>query len=720
MGPLFFIVALTAGPEILKSANISWPNWITTLIAAVGGGALLILTPLLDSRLNLINQDTEQSAIEAQVQDAALQRLIGTSGDLPLIRDVKERGLFGIHPAIELPPDADPSLSPDLPTYVSRDIDANIHTALRAKSTNGGFLLLVGRAASGKTRCAYEAVKSVLGEWRICMPPNEQALTELVEAGTDLTRTVIWLDEVQRFLGVDKLKLETVRRLISNAEQPVIIIGTIWPEEYARLRSPITSESDEDPYQDARGILEIADRFEVSSFTNSENERAASIAEADPRLKEAVTHDSINVTEALAAAPELIYRWKQPDNALGIAVVRAAIRARLCGHPSPVPRQVIEEVAATLMTGQQRALAPENWLDGATEWACQPVRGASALLAPYAAKVGSLDGYTVSDVVLQHVRDTSQGSNPFADDAPSRALIEAATPLACLSICIAAFEAKDKGWAEAAGVRAATSGEKYAFWIMASFCEKWGEKEKSAKWWLAGAETGDSASMAIAGINFFRDGDHEKAIYWLSKASEDGSSSHMGALGTVLLHIGEDDQGEYWTRRAAEAGSNTAMGILGARLLRSGDRKQAETLLRKAVDSGSETSKADLGFLLVQNHETDTEGLSLLREAARAGSLRAMVGVSLFLVERGDHEEAEEWCRKAADTGDSHAMAALGVILRDQDGRGQEALNWLDRAAGEGNVIAMKELARILRSRDDEEGAQRWEGRISQLDGPDS
>jgi len=41
---------------------------------------------------------------------------------------------------------------------------------MTAHRESGGFLLLVGSAASGKTRCAYELVHDMLADWPMFMP----------------------------------------------------------------------------------------------------------------------------------------------------------------------------------------------------------------------------------------------------------------------------------------------------------------------------------------------------------------------------------------------------------------------------------------------------------------------------------------------------------------------------------------------------------------------
>ena len=72
--------------------------------------------------------------------------------------------LLGVHEVISVPG------APDdvLPQYVLRDVDATefgIRARVAAAAQRGGFVLLVGGSSVGKTRCAFEAVKTLLPDW---------------------------------------------------------------------------------------------------------------------------------------------------------------------------------------------------------------------------------------------------------------------------------------------------------------------------------------------------------------------------------------------------------------------------------------------------------------------------------------------------------------------------------------------------------------------------
>ena len=104
---------------------------------------------------------------------------------------------LGVHAAISVPgvPDEVP------PEYVPRDVDAaefGVRAKVAAAAQRGGFVLLVGGSSVGKTRCAVEAVKALLPDWWLVHPAGPAEVAALAAAPSP--RTVVWLDELQRYL----------------------------------------------------------------------------------------------------------------------------------------------------------------------------------------------------------------------------------------------------------------------------------------------------------------------------------------------------------------------------------------------------------------------------------------------------------------------------------------------------------------------------------------
>ena len=63
-----------------------------------------------------------------------------------------------------------------------RDVDAaefGIRAKVEAAAQRGGFVLLVGGSSVGKTRCAFEAVKTLLPDWWLVHPAGPAEVTAL-------------------------------------------------------------------------------------------------------------------------------------------------------------------------------------------------------------------------------------------------------------------------------------------------------------------------------------------------------------------------------------------------------------------------------------------------------------------------------------------------------------------------------------------------------------
>ena len=137
---------------------------------------------------------------------------------------------LGVHAAISVPgvPDEVP------PEYVPRDVDAaeyGVRAKVAAAAERGGFVLLVGGSSVGKTRCAAEAVRALLPDWWLVHPAGPGEVAALAAAPPP--RTVVWLDELQRYLDGEHGLTGGVVRALLNAPHPAVIIGTLWPDRYA-------------------------------------------------------------------------------------------------------------------------------------------------------------------------------------------------------------------------------------------------------------------------------------------------------------------------------------------------------------------------------------------------------------------------------------------------------------------------------------------------------
>jgi hypothetical protein len=222
------------------------------------------------------------------------------------VRDADPRRL-GVHASIQVDP-----LATDLPTYVPRDLDLELHTPLTAaRDHGGGFVLLVGGSSVGKTHALVEAVPAVLGEWWLTHtdPTDPAALADLAAAPP--LRTVIWLDELQRYLtDPGRLSAGRARALMAAGG---MLVATLWPNEY---HAPVQQAPDP-PDRDLLGlahIITVPDQFSVN-----ERAHAQTLTGGDARLRTALGNPDAGVIQVLAAGPELVRRWETADAPYGTA-----------------------------------------------------------------------------------------------------------------------------------------------------------------------------------------------------------------------------------------------------------------------------------------------------------------------------------------------------------------------------------------------------------------
>jgi hypothetical protein len=214
---------------------------------------------------------------------------------------------LGVHAAISVPgvPEEIP------PEYVPRDVDDaefGVRAKVAAAAQRGGFVLLVGGSSVGKTRCAVKAVSALLPDWWLVHPAGPAEVAALAKAPTP--RTMVWLDELQRYLdGEHGLTGADVRALL-NAPHPAVIIGTLWPDRYTVYTTP-PATGGADPHAREREVLDLAAVIRIDpAFSTAEQDRARTAAGRDPRLRIALESAGYGLTQTLAAAPQLVARWE--------------------------------------------------------------------------------------------------------------------------------------------------------------------------------------------------------------------------------------------------------------------------------------------------------------------------------------------------------------------------------------------------------------------------
>jgi len=376
------LALLGGAPAVLAAAGVKSP-W------ALGGAAVVAAVVV---GFGAVAQDSYTRHVQRRDERVFSIRdgcLVLADGSLPKVRDITDPVRIGVHKAAPAPArPGDGTGTPrdeDAPAYVPRDIDEE----LREQLTAGGFLLLVGDSTAGKSRTAFEAMAAALPGHLLIWPASRDAVPAALAHAAESPRCVVWLDDLERFLGSDGVTVAQVNRLLVGGKQHRVILATIRTAERQRLLSEGAGTSAEahQMLRENHLVLVQARDIRVSRmFSGPELDRARGLA-GDRRIAEALAHSgAYGIAEYLAAGPELLSDWEDArdssdgQHARGAALVAAAIDIRRAGHTSPIPRALLEQVHERYLEEPGHAGAWCEPLPDAWAWATMRRRATTALL----------------------------------------------------------------------------------------------------------------------------------------------------------------------------------------------------------------------------------------------------------------------------------------------------------------------------------------------------
>jgi len=579
---------------------------------------------------------------------------------------------LGVHPAIVV----QGASEDEPPAYIEREIDSGdggLRGRLAEAARRGGFLLVVGGSSVGKTRSAYEAVRAVLPDWWLVHPADPGEVAALRDRPP--SRTVLWLDEIQRYLDGQQGLTAGVMRALLNARDPVVIVATMWADTYTGY-TVLPEPGEVDRYGRERELLDLARVIRISpDFTEAETARAnAAAAAGDLRLQVALATSGYGLTQILAAAPLLVARWEDAKTAAPYAwaVLTAALDMARLGVRTPLSTELLSAAAADYCTGQQQANAPGDWLEQALEYATRKLHGAAAPLSPVSAGMTKIAGYTVADYLLQHcVRlrrtDTIPPStwdgllDQIQDPGDARRLASSAVCRLLYRYAIPLYH------------RAIDAGDKDAAWPLADLLVRCGALDELRAW----ADDGNKHAAERLAEVLAEHGDLDE----LRARAKAGDTHALHRLIDLLAERGDVYELGAW----ADAGDEHAAERLATVLAERGDLDQ----LRARADAGDERAAERLAAVLAVRGDLDQ-----LRIRAEAGDTDALLRLTNLLVQRGEFDIAIQILRRQADNGVDYAARRLARLLAEHGN-----LDELRARASIGDIVAIRLLARLLAER---------------------
>jgi eukaryotic-like serine/threonine-protein kinase len=383
--------------------------------AGVGAGIVTLAAGVISGQLtNAINRRVDFS-------EQLTKGIFMPGGRLPLVKQVSDPIPIGVHPAplhkaaAGLPAD-------QVPAYVSRDRDASLREALRESA----FTLLVGDAAAGKSRAAFEAMQAVLPRHVLIAPSTAQDVAAAAAAARTLRKCVLWLDDLQVFLGDGGITRKDVAEVLAGTGHHRVILATMRAIDESRLTDG-SGEPGGILMRVGQTVTEQARyRFYIERlFSATEKERAQELAGRDPRIADALGHaDRNGVGEYLAWGPQLFNQWQDAwtrgNRPRGAALVAAAVDCRRAGFTGPLPRPLLEDLHTGYLDRRGGiTLSPER-LELAWDWALKLRESGSAPL-----QLLGDDRYDVFDYLVDEFR---RREGEIAPETAARAALRQAGP----------------------------------------------------------------------------------------------------------------------------------------------------------------------------------------------------------------------------------------------------------------------------------------------------
>ncbi|MGH4017726.1 MAG: trypsin-like peptidase domain-containing protein [Pseudonocardiaceae bacterium] len=346
-------------------------------------------------------EDHQAPRWRASVDPGALT----AAGVPPRVGDVQDLSVFGVRGGSS-------SARGPILGYLDRDKDGELDAAL-ATARGGGrrVVLVVGDSAAGKSRSACEAVRRdpLLRSWRMVVPSPDGGMSRLANAELGWHDTVVWLDDLDKYLG-QGLDLGTLRR-VRDAAATVMVVATMRASQLQARQGNLA-----DPAWDLLTDDAQVTRVDLDAAL-SDGELAAAHAQIDDHALLGALDAGVGLGEWLVAGPELMKRLHN-GTGLNQALANTVIAWYRTGLQQPLAEHDARRLWADTLPPalRQRLLARHDddrdaLFREASRWVCEPVIARD--LYEQALVIRSTDGYVAHDYVVdQTVRDSQRPAVP--------------------------------------------------------------------------------------------------------------------------------------------------------------------------------------------------------------------------------------------------------------------------------------------------------------------
>jgi tetratricopeptide (TPR) repeat protein len=375
-------------------------GWLTQASLAVAAAVATFLGIVFRDQL------TDAMKRRAEFKYELTKATLTVDGQLPQVKDMADPISLGVHPASlrESGQEAGVARGDRVPAYIERDIDPELRQALGSS----GFVVVTGEATAGKTRTAFEAMRTVLSDHLFIAPTDCNHMAAAVEQAKNERHCVLWLDDIEAYLALcGRLVRKAIVELLAGPNHHRVVLATLSATDESRL-TDVTQDNGQ-LIRVSQAVLDQADRrVEVARiFSANERARGRRLADTDPRLADALSHaEKYGIGEYLACGPQLFREWERAwargNRPRGAALISAAVDCRRAGFTAELPKALLTELHTFYLDRKGGSDRHPELLDEAWEWVTRLRVSGSAPLNLARPDHYELFDYFVGEVTRRH------------------------------------------------------------------------------------------------------------------------------------------------------------------------------------------------------------------------------------------------------------------------------------------------------------------------------
>lgn len=515
----------------------------------------------------------------------------------------------------------------DLPRYVSRDRDEDLEWAI----AGGGLVLLHGRAAAGKSRAAAEALRRLRPDHHLLVPVDGPALRRIVESGQQLTDTVVWLDDLERFLVPGGLDVGLLQQL-APAGSSMCVVATIRDHELAAFR--------------AEGAINQAGADLITALppnhlitikqhlTETEQERARIAQASDPRVGRALAAPE-GFAEYLAAGTSMLERWSVGDSPLfhvGQALISAAVDCRRAGYADAVPGATLAKLHRSYLSAPWCDRPDLPPIAEGLAWAARPVLGASSCLQPRSGGT-----FLASDYLVDRAQEgTSPLSGAPIPDGTWEALVTLSAGRHVVALGFGAYRAGRFEVAERCFQRALEAGDEGASGPAALAIAKLGRFSEVTAIFRAAAASGNDTAMVGAALALSWNGRFADLAELTREAAENGNSN---ALLSLINSLADVDRWQEIHNMAIFAIDGNLAQAVPSIMIKASQNPAADRLLELAHHALDSRQQGLIIDVLLTTAPSSDQVHTLLQHALKSNNKTGASTILTWLSREGRFEE---------------------------------------------------------------------------------